>query len=139
MTYARKAGALETRQGRRQHDFVRASLMRQLFPEVAELRIEIEFDDGSAWVPSPQSFSYFPAARGFFRFACPCHACNGEFDLTSSVSTLARARSVKPRSTRLEVTCEGQRARENESVGCAMRARVSISAIARSPDDDDEG
>jgi hypothetical protein len=109
--------------------------LRQLYPQIAELRVDIEFEDGSSWAPSAQSFSYFPAARGFFRYSCPCHACSGEFDLTAAVAKLVGGGS---RSLRIDIPCEGRRARENEAIACSMRARVSIKAVARKPGGSDE-
>ena len=132
MNYGRRAGVPETRQGRRQHDFVRASAMRQLFPQLAELRVEIEFEDGTAWAPSAQSFAYFPAARGFFRYPCPCHACDGEFDLTESVVRSA-GETRQSRTIRLDLRCQGRRIRESEAQSCEIRARVRIRALAAQP------
>jgi hypothetical protein len=108
---------------------VRAAPLRELYPQLAELRIEFEFEDGTTRVPSPQSFAYFPAARGFFRYACPCHACSGEFDLSSHVAELVGA-GRRPRSRRVELTCTGQRAQEvNVREACPMCARIRVSAI----------
>jgi hypothetical protein len=139
MNLGRKSGAPVGRQGRRYAEFARAALVRQLYPSLTELRVEIEFEDGSDWAPSAQSFSYFPAARGYFRYACPCHACNGEFDLTGKIESLTVATGGAPRSLRVEMPCEGHRAGENDFVACAVRARVRIKAVvARKPGSSDD-
>jgi hypothetical protein len=110
-------------------DFTRAAPLRDLYPQLAELRIEFEFDDGTARTPSPQSFSYFPAARGFFRYACPCHTCSGEFDLSGFVAELAGT-GRKERSRRVQVSCTGQRVQElNTREACPICARIHVSAI----------
>src|SRR6478735_9203005 len=70
-------------------DFTRSAPLRQIYPQLAEVRVEFEFQDGTTRSPSPQAFSYFPAARGFFRYACPCHNCSGEFDLSDQIAELA--------------------------------------------------
>ena len=36
-----------------------------------------------------QLHTLFPSANAFFRFACPCAECDGEFDLTTTIKTLA--------------------------------------------------
>jgi hypothetical protein len=132
MSYGRRGNAAESREGRRQHDFVRASAMRQLFPQLAELHVEIEFDDGTDWAPSAQSFAYFPAARGFFRYPCPCHACDGEFDLTETVARSA-GNTRQSRTVRLDLRCQGRRIRENQPQPCEMKAHVRIRALAAPP------
>lgn len=131
MSRGRKSATPGTRQERRHHDFVRTGPLRQLFPQLAEVRVEIEFEDGSPRPPSAQSFSYYPAARGFFRYACPCLACNGEFDFSSRIAALADAIKTK-RSERVDIPCAGLRAREStEPAACPVRARVRIEAVAR--------
>ena len=110
-------------------DFTRASALRELYPQLAELRIEFEFDDGTKRTPSPQSFSYFPAARGFFRYACPCHSCTGEFDLSGYVAELADVAGRPQRSRRVQVSCTGLRAQElNAREACPICARIRFSA-----------
>jgi hypothetical protein len=116
------------------YDFTRAVPLRQIYPQLAEVRVEFEFQDGTERSPSPQSFSYFPAARGFFRYSCPCHSCSGEFDISSYVAELAgkadnaKADSAK-NSRRVNVSCTGLRLQDsNERVACPIGARVRVSA-----------
>lgn len=113
-------------------DFTRAATLRQVHPGLAEVRIELEFHDDTSPPPSPQAFSYFPAARGFFRFACPCHSCSGEFDLSSHVAELAgsgeRTRLVR----KVTLECTGQRPLElRVREACPVRASIRISATMR--------
>jgi hypothetical protein len=113
-------------------DFTRAALLRQMYPQLAEVRVEFEFQDGTTRSPSPQSFSYFPAARGFFRYACPCHSCSGEFDISNHVAELASKAEKAPRIRHVKVTCTGLRAHEsNERVPCPICASVNVSATLR--------
>lgn len=124
-----------TSRERLKQDFTRAAKLRELFPQVAEVRIEFEFDDGSSLRPSPQSYAYFPAARGFFRYACPCHACSGEFDLSAAVAELAAKLERTQRSRQLRVTCTGQRAAEAQArVACPVCAQIRLSAVPLPPD-----
>jgi hypothetical protein len=113
-------------------DFARSALLRQVYPQLAEVRVELEFRDGTAPSPSPQSFSYFPAARGFFRYACPCHSCSGEFDLTTFVAEAAANDATTPRTRRVDVSCTGQRARDlKERFACPIGARIRVSVKLR--------
>ena len=116
------------------YDFTRAAPLRDLYPQLAEVRVEFEFQDGTLRAPSPQAFSYYPAARGFFRYACPCHSCSGEFDISSHVAELA-AKAGPQRNRRLNLTCPGQRALDiNERVACPIGASVRVSATQRAPE-----
>lgn len=120
---------------RLRQDAARAAPLRQLYPQLAEVRVEFEFNDGTTRSPSPQSFTYFPAARGFFRYACPCHGCSGEFDLSSHVAELATRPASSSRSRRVSVACTGQRARDiNTRVDCPICARVRVSATLKADD-----
>jgi hypothetical protein len=114
---------------RLKYDFTRAAPLRQIYPQFAEVRVEFEFQDGTARSPSPQAFSYFPAARGFFRYACPCHSCSGEFDISDYVAELAGKAGVPKSSRRVNVSCTGLRPQDtNERVACPIGARVCVSA-----------
>jgi hypothetical protein len=116
-------------------DFARAALLRQLYPQLAEVRVELEFQDGTAPSPSPQAFSYYPAARGFFRYACPCHSCSGEFDLSTYVAEAAADVPTAQRIRRMDVTCTGQRAHDlNERHACPIGARIRVSVKLRKPE-----
>jgi hypothetical protein len=113
----------------------RATPLRQLYPQLAQVRVEFEFQDGTERSPSPQAFTYFPAARGFFRYACPCHSCNGEFDLSGHVAELAGRAEAGQRSRRVSVPCTGQRARSLQSLeNCPISATVRVSALHRAAD-----
>jgi hypothetical protein len=79
----RKAvSSIEQRRTRRLSDRVAAPALRTAFPQVENLRIELNFSDRTAHAPSLQQHILYPSARAFFRFACPCFECDGEFDLT---------------------------------------------------------
>ncbi len=103
--------------------------LRDLYPQLAEVRVEFEFQDGTSRSPSPQAFSYFPAARGFFRYACPCHSCSGEFDISTYVAELAAKTDRPQRNRRVTLSCAGQRALDLKGrVACPIGASVRVSA-----------
>ena len=98
-------------------------------------RVEFEFQDGTTRNPSPQSFSYFPAARGFFRYSCPCHSCSGEFDLSPYIAELADKAGRKQRARSINVTCTGLRAHQPFAPSeCPICARITLSATLHSPE-----
>jgi hypothetical protein len=66
--------------------------MRARYATIAKLQIDLSFLGSSRPPPSPQSHSYYPPARAFFRFACPCSECDGEFDLSGQVAELAEVK-----------------------------------------------
>ncbi|MET0292709.1 MAG: hypothetical protein ABW136_10130 [Steroidobacteraceae bacterium] len=110
----------------------KAPALRQVHPQLAEVHVAFTFQDGTTQPPSAQSFSYFPAARGFFRYSCPCHSCDGEFDLSTLVAGLAGKSSGSERQKEVELSCSGQRAHENsERVPCPIRARINLRAVVR--------
>ena len=126
---ARSEATTSNRERLRQ-DFVRAAPLRELYPQLAEVRVEIEFRDGASPAHSAQAFSYFPAARGFFRYACPCYSCSGEFDISGHVAELAGASARASRTRNVNITCSGLRAHDlNERVACPVCAQVRVSAI----------
>lgn len=111
-----------------------AAALRDQYPQLAEVRVAFEFQDGGPRAPSPQSYSYFPAANGFFRYACPCHSCSGEFDLTGHVEELARKVGRAPRVRSVDLTCEGQRIEAaNTHAACPISVHVVLTAVLHPP------
>ena len=90
----------------------RSAPLRDVFPDVDQLRIELIFNDTSAYTPSPQLHTLYPAAPAFFRFACPCADCDGDFDLTGAVASL------------IESTAEGDASMHRAAAGCNAMAFV---------------
>jgi hypothetical protein len=131
---ARTAIATTSRERLRQASH-RAAPLREIYPQLAEVRVEFEFQDGSSRTPSPQAFSYFPAAHGFFRYACPCHSCSGEFDLSDHVAELAGKVGKSPRNQSVNIPCPGERVAEMQArIPCPITAQVRVSAIAHRPE-----
>lgn len=130
MSRPARSGQTVSSRERLKQDFTRAPSLRELYPQLAQVRIEINFQDAVSTAPSSQSFSYFPAARGFFRYACPCHSCSGEFDLSACVDELARRAGGLQRSRRVDVDCKGLRTVDSVMrEDCAIRADIRVSAV----------
>jgi hypothetical protein len=127
---ARKvANSNELRRTQRDVDRGRAQPMRAAFPAVGMLRIELNFHDQTARVPSAQQHTLFPAAQAFFRFACPCSECDGEFDLTPAVSTLLAGGSRKARNSSSSIKCQGVRLQGHpNSQPCSIELRFQLAS-----------
>jgi len=95
--------------------------MRSRYADVAKLQIDLNFAGMSRPPPSPQSHSYYPPARAFFRFACPCSECDGEFDLSANVASLAELKQPSARTASGRLGCEGMHFRERATAApCPM-------------------
>ena len=126
---SRQSAVLSSRD-RLKLEFTRAAPLRDLYPQLAQVRVELEFDDGTPRRPSPQAYSYFPSAQGFFRYACPCHTCNGEFDLSAHVAELAQQSGRSQRTRKMNFSCSGQRAQDAEAnASCPISAQVRVSTV----------
>ncbi|HEV7985387.1 MAG TPA: hypothetical protein VGP20_04420 [Steroidobacteraceae bacterium] len=108
----------------------RAAALRELFPQVGTLRIELVFNDLSPHVPSPQLHTLYPAASAFFRFACPCADCDGDFDLTAKVKSLLGDSSERRQlrgSSSGQLSCQGIRLRDRAgSKACSMQVNFRL-------------
>ena len=132
--FSRSTPATNSRERLRQ-EFSRAAPMRAIYPGVAELRVEFRFQDDTERAPSAQTYAYFPPARGFFRFACPRHSCNGEFDLTGYISDLAAGDGGLKRTQCICLSCTGQRPLElHVHADCPISAYVLVSATLQIPE-----
>lgn len=126
-----RASAAESRNAQKQ-ELSRAASLRELYPQLSELRVELDFDDGTELPPSLQSYAYFPAARTLFRYACPCKGCDGELGLHDYVAEVVAAGTQRTRHRRITVACPGQRLQaSHERTPCPIRVKVSISATLR--------
>lgn len=109
----------------------RSAPLAELYPRLSRLRVEFDFDDGTSRPPSIQTYDYFPAARCLFRYPCPCHACDGEFDLCGQVAELVEQGSAAL-APHMTLVCSGQRLRTPlERSACPIRAGIRISATWR--------
>jgi hypothetical protein len=125
---SRHGAAMLDHRARLKQDLISSAPLREIYPWLAEVRVELDFEDGTTRAPSAQAYSYFPGARGFFRYACPCHDCSGEFDLSAQVAELAEMTRGGRRSRRLDVPCPGHRTQETSET-CPICARVRVSAV----------
>jgi hypothetical protein len=111
---------------------MRAAPVHKLFPRVEQLRIELVFHDPMNRLPSPspQSHTLYSAASAFFRFACPCADCDGDFDLTDAVTALVSTGVPREGSAHSSgcLGCQGTRFRHHNKLetGCGMQLRFQL-------------
>lgn len=109
------------------YERARSAPMRDAFPKFEQLRFELAFHATRSLQPSPQVHTLYPAAAAFFRFACPCADCNGDFDLTEHVVALAKAAVTASRG---QLVCNGtRRDRPLGSAACSVRLDYRIKSL----------
>ncbi|MGH8285998.1 MAG: hypothetical protein ACRETT_09550 [Steroidobacteraceae bacterium] len=102
-----------------------AQPLRVAYPQIARLRLQLNFRDGSALPPAAQSHILHPPAPAFFRFPCPFSDCDGQFDLGAPVAEIA---SKAGRQASHGVTCQGVRARDRlTGHQCGLKLDYTIS------------
>ncbi|HYL69892.1 MAG TPA: hypothetical protein VEY89_01145 [Candidatus Dormibacteraeota bacterium] len=115
---------------------LRAPRLRNQFPDIERLRIELVFNDpeGRSPSPSPQLHALHAAASAFFRFPCPCADCDGDFDLTYLVTTLMTRTTGAKRAASLggHLSCNGVRFRDHAvNRTCPMQLNFQLNAEPR--------
>lgn len=109
------------------YERARSVAMKNAFPQIEQLRIELAFGGTRTLPPSPQVHTLYPAAAAFFRFACPCADCNGDFDLTDAVVALARSGVLASRG---QLVCDGtRRDRPLGSTACSVRLNYRLTSV----------
>ena len=104
-----------------------ALALRAAYPSVQQLRLELNFEGGSAHAPAAQSHLLYPPARAFFEFPCPHADCDGEFDLTAVVQHTVTDKAHVSRGT---ITCSGSRAFDHRSrQPCHLHLNYSVTAL----------
>ena len=115
MRITARNGSKITGRERLMSERTRSAPLRDVFPDVDQLRIELIFNDAGAHTPSPQLHTLYPAASAFFRFSCPCADCDGDFDLTGAVASLIESTAGRRRvdaSSSGRMQCQGVRLRD---------------------------
>jgi hypothetical protein len=103
-----------------------ARTLRNAFPGVERIRVDLTFRDTAALYPGAQSHAVYPAARAFFEFLCPHADCDGTFDLTAAVRSVITDASAQTDGT---LDCKGTRPRPGMAKGpCGVSVRYAIVA-----------
>jgi hypothetical protein len=114
----------------------RSAALRRVYPDVAQLRIELIFSDLSDHPPSPQRHTFYPSALAYFRFACPCAECDANFDLMPVVARLLGGVSGCPATIDGQMSCQGIRLRDRVgSTPCSMQLKFQLAAASANDGD----
>ena len=103
-----------------------AATMRSRFPDITTLRIGFEFRDRGPFAPVPQMSVMHPPASAYFVFPCPYADCDGEFDISAPVESLAATGESRCHG---ELNCTGHRRVDTGQVPCGLTARYAIEAL----------
>lgn len=104
-----------------------AQLLRAVFPSVAQLRIDLRFDDAGASPPAEQAHLLYPPAPAFFTYRCPYADCDGEFALESAVRRAVAQRDHRETGS---LQCAGMRPSEpGVKSPCGLRLAYAITAL----------
>jgi hypothetical protein len=99
--------------------------LREAFPAVGQLRLELKFQGESANLPAAQSHVLHPPARAFFLFPCPHADCDGQFDLAAAANAVLTNRAAGAEGV---LKCPGQRLdRRAARMPCELQLHYTLS------------
>ena len=108
-----------------------AASLRQTFPRIEQLRIELSFSDARGRAHSPQVHTLYPAARAFFRFACTCTDCDGDYDLDGAVTALLKSTPKGTRTAHGTLICDGaRRDLRRDGTTCSIRIDYQLTSTS---------
>jgi hypothetical protein len=118
-----------TRRDQLMKERMRAEPLRQSFPQIEQLRIELNFSDMRGRAHSPQVHTLYPSARAFFRFACTCTDCDGDYDLAGPVIAFLKTAPKGTRSVRGTLICDGaRRDLRRDGLTCSIRIDYQLTS-----------
>lgn len=102
--------------------------LREAFPAVQQLRLELNFEGGAPNVPAAQSHVLHPPAQAFFAFPCPHADCDGQFDLTTAANAVLTHEAATEAEGTLQ--CSGQRLdRRASRIPCDLHLHYRLSVV----------
>jgi len=126
MRFAPPAASRQERMDQLRRDRATAQLLREAFPTVQQLRIELKFEGPNSNAPTPQSHVLHPPARAFFEFPCAYWDCDGQFDLTDAVKAALVGATHRAEGV---LECRGSRGGDRASRHrCLLRLVYEVSA-----------
>jgi len=128
---AKASKVLSTRRDQLIRERTQAASLRQAFPRIEQLRIELSFSDARGRAHSPQVHTLYPAARAFFRFACTCTDCDGDYDLDGAVTSFLKSTPKGTRSARGTLVCDGaRRDLRRDGTTCSIRIDYQLTSTS---------
>ncbi len=111
---------------RHRRDRARTPILRARFPQFGQVRLEFDFQDQGPFTPAPQVAVLHPPAPAYFVFPCPYSDCDGEFDLSAAIETMAKAEKARCAGT---MRCAGHRRVEHTAgAPCALTLAFQVAA-----------
>jgi hypothetical protein len=130
---ARKNSKALTRREQLMSAHMRAGPLRELSPEIEQLRIQLVFSNpAQSAQPSSQLRTLFRSAPAFFRFSCPCADCDGDFDLTDAVSSLISSLAAHKRAASFagQLSCHGVQFRAHARLQAPCPMQLSFQLLS---------
>jgi hypothetical protein len=122
------AALRQERAERLRRDRAATLTLRETFPAVQQLRIELRFEGTAPNIPTSQSHVLHPPAQAFFSFPCPHADCDGQFDLTAAANAVLSNQPVAEAQGVLK--CSGQRLdRRASRVPCELHLHYKLSVL----------
>lgn len=121
------------REMRREHlrrSHATALALREAFPMVQHLRLELVFRGPGSRTPAMQSHTLHAPARACFEFPCPYADCDGYYNLSDAVRAALADPTLRAAG---ELECSGNRitARIGSSELCGLHLSYSVTAALR--------
>lgn len=128
------AALRQERADRLRRDRAATLTLRQAFPAVQQLRLELRFEGTAPNIPAAQSHVLHPPAQAFFAFPCPHADCDGQFDLTAAANAVLTSQAGAANQTVAEaegaLKCSGQRLdRRASRVPCELHLHYTLSVV----------
>jgi hypothetical protein len=125
------AAERQERRERLRRDRAAALALRDAFPAVQQLRLELQFQSSNAaTTPATQSHTLHASARAFFEFPCPYADCDGHFDLSAAVNAALADPAHRASGA---MGCSGRRAaRVGAKEPCQLLLNYTVIATLRS-------
>ncbi len=113
---------------RRQRNYLAAPVLRQKYPKIRELVVELSFSDPEGKVnPSPHKRRYSSEMQAYFEIECPLRDCTGGgFDLAADIT---KSLSAKHAESTGKSACTGDRKRDgvaDHRCGLQLSYRVKV-------------
>ena len=119
------AALRQERAERLRRDRAATLTLREAFPAVEQLRLELKFEGAAPNLPADQSHVLHPPARAFFAFPCPHADCDGQFDLTAAAGAVLMKEAAGVQGV---LKCPGQRLdRRASRVPCELELHFTVS------------
>ena len=124
----RKPDIYEQQRQRYWEGYNRSPLLKEKYPEVTDLMVEMSFKDPDGECnPEPRQVKFSQESKAFFKIECPYRECvSGGFDFSSDIDKLVTSRLDKLDGT---ITCPGWQDKERINKNhCFLKLDYIISA-----------